>query len=129
MNWDKVTMFNAKTGQQGIRWASSEREGVHCEFSMHDETIQALLPANYWLPVLSATVNNAKIDRIDGRLVALFGLGKPSDPMGNLVLVRLATRPGHNISRLNDCILHILAMLQKFGIKPDKRMEDTIRGN
>ena len=129
IQWDKQEMFTASNGEAGIRYAISSSDGVTYEFSMHDPTIQTMLPQAYWLPVFSAPVNNAKIDRIDGCLVVLCGLSKPNDPSGNLVMMRVASRLGFSPNRMAQIIAVILATLAQFGIRPDKDMMETIRGN
>jgi hypothetical protein len=129
IEWDKQETFTAPNGVTAMRYAVSNRNGVTYEFSMHDATIQTMLPQTYWIPVFTAPVNNAKIDRIDGRLVVLCGFGKANDPVGNLVLMRVATIPGFSVERLACVIALILATLARFGIQPDKHMMDTIRGN
>ena len=129
IQWDKQEMFTAPNGAFGVRYATSDRDGVTCEFSMHDPTIQSMLPIAYWLPVHSAPINNAKIDRIDGRLVVLCGFGKPNDPMGNLVLMRVASRPGFSLVQMERVFSMIFLTLAELGIRFDKSMENQIRGN
>jgi hypothetical protein len=129
IEWDKQETFTAPNGAVGIRYAVSDRDGITYEFSMHDPTIQSMLPQAYWLPVFSAPASNAKIDRIDGRLIVLCGLNKPNDPLGNLVLMRVASRPGFSPDRMAYIISLILMTLAGFGIRPDQHMADAIRGN
>jgi hypothetical protein len=129
IQWDKQETFIARNGRVGIRYASSDHDGVIVEFSMHDPTIQEMLPKNHWLPVFTAPSTNAKIDRIDGRLVVLCGFGKPNDPMGNLLLMRLSSRPGFSPERMSKAIVLTLVTLAGFGIRPDKNMMDAVRGN
>jgi hypothetical protein len=129
IQWDKQEMFTAPNGQLCVRYAISDHDGVVIEHSMHDPTIQSMLPVDYWLPVYTAPVNNARADRIDGRLVVLCGFGKPDDPTGNLFLMRLASRPGFSATRLAGIIGLMLVSLAAFGIRPDQNMMDTIRKN
>ncbi len=128
IEWDKAETFEAANGEVCMRYAISDRDGVCYEFSMHDPTIQSMYPASHWMPVFSAPINSAKIDRIEGRLVVLCGFGKPNDPTGNLVLMRVSSRPGFSPERMALIVSMILVTLMGFGIRPDKRMEDLIRG-
>ena len=129
MDWDQQELFTGSNGEVGVRYAFSDRGGVTFELSMHDATIQSILPRGFWLPVYMAPANNSRIDRIDGRLVVLCGFGKVSDPMGNLLLIRVATRPGFSGGRLAFVIAMILLTLLGLGIRLDWNMVDAIRGN
>src|SRR5690349_6454336 len=128
-DWDRQEIFTASNGKVGVRYAISDRDGVSYEFSMHDHTIQSMLPRSLWMPVFTAPSTNAKIDRIDGRLVVLCGLNKPNDPMGNLILMRVGSRPGYSPDRMAHIVTLILGTLAGLGIRPDQHMADTIRGN
>lgn len=119
IQWDNQETFIASSGATAIRYA----------MSMHDATIRSLLPADFWIPVHAAPVTNAKIERVHGRLVVLCGFNKPDDPLGNLVLIRVATAPGFSRNRLATVTAMILMTLAGFGIQPDKHMTDIIRGN
>lgn len=129
IQWDKQDLFAAPDGTPRIRYAISNREGVCCEMSMHDPTIQSLLAPAYWLPVFTALQESAKINRVDGRLVVLLGFGKPRDPIGNLIMMRVSSQPGFSPERMALVINLILMTLMHFGIRLDKNMENTIRGN
>ena len=129
IQWDKLDTFETDTGESFIRYAVGDRDGITYEFSMHDPTIQAMFPQGYWWPVYCAPTNNVKIDRIDGRLVVLCGLGKPNDPNGNLMLSQVAARPKHSVVWKAQIIAMILATLAGLGISPDKDMYDAIRRN
>lgn len=129
MGWDNPEFFTMPNGKPAIRYALSDRGGVVVECSMHDATIRSLLPMAYWLPVFSATIDNAKIDRIGGKLVVLFGCGKPNDPGGNLVLYRVCSRPGFSPQRMAQVVALLLATCAQSGIRLDQPMVDIIRGN
>jgi hypothetical protein len=129
IQWDKQEMFVAPNGMQGVRYAISDRDGIVLEFSMHDATIQSLLPRDYWFPVFSTPVNNAKVNLIDGKLVILCGLGKPNDPMGNLILYRVKISRGFLDERKNAVTELLVETLRGFGIKFENNMFDAVRSN
>ena len=129
MEWDKKEMFAAPNGVIAVRYAISDRDGVAIEFSMHDPTIQSMFPRDYWLPVFTALTNNVRINRIDGKCVVLCGFGKPNDPLGNLILFRLSSKAGFSGARMGRIVAQIIITLDRFGIRFDKHMADTIRGN
>jgi len=129
MEWDNPKFFTMPNGTLAVQYALSDRGGVVVECSMHDATIRSMLPMAYWLPVFSATIDNAKIDRIGGKLVVLFGFGKPNDPGGNLVLYRVCSRPGFSPQRMEQVVGPLLATCAQFHIRLDQPMVDIIRGN
>ena len=126
IQWDKQETFTAPNGQVGMRYAISDHDGVTYEFSMHDPTIQALLPKSVWFPVYSAPTNCANIKRIDGKLVVLCGFGKPNDPMGNLVFMRVSSRAGYLPSRMTQITDMIMVTLTGFGIQFAKTTFDDL---
>jgi hypothetical protein len=126
--WDVCETFSVN-GNEAVRHAISDRDGVIYEFSMHDPTIQSMVPQSQWLAAMSAPVTNAKIDRIERGFTVLIGMGKPADPLGNLLFIRVKTNPGFAAHRLAKMIAMVLVILDRFGIRPDKQMIDKIRGN
>lgn len=126
IQWDKQETFTAPNGKIGIRYAISDHDGVAYEFSMHDPTIQSMFPRDLWFPVHSAPASCARINRIDGKLVVLCGFGKPNDPMGNLVLMRVGSRPGFSRSRMAQIIGLMLVTMTGFGLQFDKTTLDTL---
>lgn len=129
IQWDKQETFTAPNGKIGMRYAISDHDGITYEFSMHDPTIQSMFPVAHWFPVHSAPASCAKIDRIEGKLVVLCGFGKPNDPMGNLLLMRVASRPGYSRSKMAQIIATILITLAGFGIQFDKAKIDAFSEN
>ncbi len=127
IQWDKCETF-VSNGETFIRYAVSDQDGVTFEVSMHDPTIQAMYPREHWLPVYCAPTNT-KIDRIDGRLVVLCGLGQPNNPNGNLMLMRATAQTKYSAFRKAKIIAGILATLAGLGISPDENMYDAIRRN
>jgi hypothetical protein len=90
LEWDKEETFIAPNGETVIRYAKADRGGIIYEFSMHNATIQSMLPIEFWAPVFSAPVINCRIEFIDGMLIVLCGCGVPTDPVGNLVLMKVS---------------------------------------
>jgi len=129
MEWDKQEFFTMPNGATAFRYAVSDRGGIVVEFSMHDPTIRSMLPLVFWLPVFNAAIDNARIERIGGKLVVLFGFGKPTEPCGNLVLFRICSQPGFLPQRMALVVAMLLATCARFRIRLDQRMEDIIRGN
>jgi|HubBroStandDraft_5_1064220.scaffolds.fasta_scaffold666673_1 hypothetical protein len=125
IQWDKFETFNAG-GHTAIRYAFSEKDGVSLEMSLHDPTIQSMFPQSHWFPIYSAPTSNAKIDRIDGKLVVLMGFGKPNDPLGNLMLMRVWSRLGYSKARMGQIITFILISMAKNGIQFEKTTLDTL---
>lgn len=120
IQWDKCETFSASDGTPGIRYAISDRDGVTYEFSMHDPTIKSMVSRDRWLPVHSSPTNCANINQIDGKLIVLCGFGKPNEPVGNLLMMRVGSRPGFSQDRMTQIISLILFTLAGFGIQFNK---------
>ena len=127
--WDKQETFITSTGETGIRYAKADREGIIYEFSMHEATIQSMLPVEFWAPVFSTPVVNYRIDFIEGKLVVLCGFGVPKDPMGNLILMKVQSRPHYSSRRLADVIKRIRMILAGLGIRTDQNIMPGFSGN
>jgi hypothetical protein len=122
LEWDEQVTVITSTGEMGIRYAKADREGIIYEFSMHGTTIQSMLPVEFWAPVFSTPVANCRIDFIEGKLVVLCGLGVPKDPMGNMVLMKVQSRPHYSSRRLAIVIKHIRTILAGLGLRTDRNI-------
>lgn len=129
IKWDKSETFTASNGETCTRYAISSKDGVTLEFSIHDPTIQSIVPREYWLAVWTATVTNARFERIDDQLCVLVGFGKSNDPLCNLALYRISTRRDFSRKWLGKIMNFILMTLVGFGIHLDKQMKDLLRNN
>src|SRR5579872_5826142 len=109
--WDNSDMTVMPDGTLLPKNAVSDKNGVKLEMSMHDGTIQTLLPKSHWLPVFTANIANAKIDRIAGSFIVLAGFGTPDDPAGNLMFFRITTVAPYSPARLAEVISHIVCTL------------------
>jgi hypothetical protein len=95
LQWDAVQMFrHPQTGAEMPEWAVSTVGTTTVELSMRDERIWRELPREEWLGVMASPVNNVKMNRIDDAWVTLIGFGRPNDPAGNLMFVRVRSYLG-----------------------------------
>jgi hypothetical protein len=127
VKWDKVETFTTAAGTTAIQYAVRESEGVTEEFSLHDPTIQKLLPSSFWLPVYSYPLNNFRFDIVGGWWVALFGFGKPEDPMGKLMLARVKTQPGYSPERVASFAARIAMQCEMMGLGKGTNTTDSFR--
>lgn len=136
--WDTIQMFrHPETGLEMPEWAVSTVGTTSVELSMCDERIWRELPKDEWLGVMAAPVSNAKMNRIQDAWVTLIGFGRPGDPAGNLMLVRvrsdlrtLTTNPRSPDAEHFARITKVLMMtLHALGIQPDQNMYDRMANN
>jgi hypothetical protein len=108
--------------------------------SMSDTRIWKELPREQWMPVMLANQNSAKMDCTRGlkrTLTVLFGFGKPNDPSGNLMMVRIHFDLMAMAQNLNgpdsQHFKQVMAMIgltcKELGIKPDSNFYDQVRRN
>ena len=130
IEWDKFEPFVSTDGLPLVRYAVSDRDGVCFEMSMHDETIRGFVPESLCFQVMSFPTNNAKVDPLaGGGFTALFKVGKPNDEAGNLTFMRATTKAGFSAARYATIVAMTFSFMAEVGIRPDKHVMDTIRGN
>ena len=107
------------------------------EVCMEDARIQQELELDYWRPVFLQPANNARIDYMGDRLVILFGFGRPTDPVGNLMLIRLKTDFGKfledpcskDAAFLLAQVENIMLAFQQLGIKLENDIMKSLKRN
>ena len=130
IKWDKIEPVVSADGIPLIRYAISDRDGVCLEMSMHDDTIKNFVSDSLCFAVKSFPTNTAKIDPIaGGGFVALLKIGNPNDQAGNLIFIRVKTVAGFSKPRYAMTVEFTLKTVTKSGIRLDKHVMDTIRGN
>lgn len=116
----------------------SHRAGdTQVEFFMDEAEIRAELPRDFWQPVFLQTVSNLRTTVMNGRLVFLFGLSKPNEPMGNLMLItikadvkKICHNPASQEASLFFWALKKLeGMCEHFKIKPDNDITEFWKKN
>lgn len=136
LQWDSFSTSKHPPGELP-EWAVSTVGSTKVELSMRDERIWRELPREQWLGVMLAPQNNVKMGRIHGAWVTLFGFGRPNDPAGNLMFIRvrsdletLTTQPGSpDAQQFARATKAIFMTMQGLGISPDSSMLDYMRGN
>ena len=130
IEWDKFEPFISADGLPLVRYAISDRDGVRLEMSMHDDTIRGFVPESVCFALLSFPKNNAKVDPLPGGgFTAVFKVGKADEKAGRLMFIRAATTPNFSAPRYAMAVAMTLSLMTEVGIRPDKHVMDTIRGN
>ena len=129
IQWDECETFADSDGTPFIRYAICNRHGIVFEMSMHDATIQKLVPQGDSLAVMSFPANNAKIDPIARGFTVLIGFGKPNHPAGNLQFMRLRTAPGFSQDHFADLVARVIGTLKAYDIPFTKHMKDIVQRN
>ena len=139
--WDTIETFpHPNTGALLPEWAVSTVGTTKVEMSMNDARIWRELPREQWLAVMLSNRNNAKTDRTGGMqriLTVLFGFGKPADPAGNLMLVRVhfdiirmaSNLRGPDSEHFKQAMILIEQTFKELGIKPDSNFYDEVHRN
>ena len=139
--WDKITNIqHPKTGETLVEWAVSTVGTTKVEVSMSDEIIWRVISREQWLQVMLSNRNTAKMDkkgRLNGTLTILFGCGRPNDPLGNLILLRLhfdmlamaKNMKGPDAEHFKRAMILVGETFKGLGLKPDPDFAKRMGGN
>jgi hypothetical protein len=128
--WDYEEFFTSASGDQLVRHATSDANGVCLECSMDDEIIGRLVSPEVILKMRLFPANNANVEPIStGGFMAVLKLGESGDQNGNFILLKVRTVPGFDPSQYSEIVFFVLRVIEAYGIRLDKNVVDTIRGN